>query len=256
MAELLVDLIQAVPLAVDQVREALWEDGMTIALFAAVFLFGLYGVAAGFRRLWRAYVVWSNEVIPAGDLYLADDVVELEGTARRLEETVEAKYTGEECLVCDYEKKRKQHDRDGDTESTWTTVESGREEVPFVVDDDSGTAAVDPEGAALALGTDDIEGGTRTKKLESRIESGDPIHVYGQRRAVTERRGDALDDRRYYVGDGDAVSTYRITDGSEGWAVVHLLGTGLLIIVVCGILAVICGLFVLDLLGFAPSRLG
>jgi hypothetical protein len=239
------------PLAVEQIRQALWENGLTIALFAVGFLLCLYGVAAGIRRLWQAYAVWSNESIAAAEVHLADGVVELEGTAETLERTVESPYTDTTCLAYEYEKKRKEHDHGGDDhDSTWNTVDSGRDGAPFLLADDSGTVAVDPGGAELALGSDDIEGGTRTRKIENRLEPGDPIHVYGQRRSAAEQREDALDQQRYYVGDGDAVSTFRITDGSETWAVAGLLGQGLFLIVVCSLLAGICGLFVLDFLGF------
>jgi hypothetical protein len=238
-------VLLAVPLVVEQIQEALWEDGMTITLVALVFLFCLYGFVKGLGLFWEGYKVKSRDVTPANEVYLADGVVEVEGTAEILDETVESPYTNTDCLVYEYKKER-DTDR-GD--SGMTTVASGSEGVPFLLADGSGEVAVDPTGAEFMLGTDDIEGGTREKKHENRIEPGDPIHISGQKREAAEKREDALDQERCYVGDGDRVSQYRITDGSETWAVVGLVGKGVFVTLVTGAVAVISGLFLLDLLG-------
>lgn len=239
------EAVLAVPLVVEQMREAFLEDGMTITLVALVFLFFLYGFVKSPVLFWEAYKVKSRDVTPANEVYLTDGVVEVEGTAELLEETVESPYTNTDCLVCEYEK-----ERDIDDDSGMTTVDSGCKSVPFLLTDGSGEVAVDPSGARFMLGTDDIEGGTRESKKENRIEPGDPIHIVGQKRAAAERREDGLDQQRCYVGDGDRLSQYRITDGSETWAVVGLVAKGVFITLSTGAFAVISGLFLLELFGF------
>jgi hypothetical protein len=243
--------VLAVPLVVDQIQESLREDGMTIALVALVFLFCLYTFLKGLGLFWEAYKIKSRDVTPANEVYLADGVVEVEGTAEVLDETVQSPYTNTDCLVYEYKKERDDgHTGDDTHDSGMTTVDSGSEGVPFLLADDSGDVAVDPTGAEYMLGTDDVEGGTREKKHENRIEPGDSIHVVGQKRAAAERREDGLDQQRCYVGDGDRISQYRITDGSETWAVVGLLAKGVFVTLFTGGVAVISGLFLLDLFGF------
>jgi len=245
------ELALVVPLVVDQIQEALSEDGMTIALVALVFLFCLYTFVKGFGLFREAYKIKSRDVTPANEVYLADGVVEVEGTAEVLDETVQSPYTNTDCLVYEYKKERDDgHTGDDTHDSGMTTVDSGSEEVPFLIADGTGDVAVDPTGAEFMLGTDDVEGGTREKKHENRIEPGNPIHVTGQKREAAEQRDDGLDQQRCYVGDGDRVSQYRITDGSETWAVVGLVAKGVFVTLVTGAVAVISGLFLLDLFGF------
>lgn len=237
--------VLAVPLVVEQIKQALWEDGMTITLVALVFLLFLRGFVKGLGLFWEAYKVKSRDVTPANEVYLADGVVEVEGTAEVLDETVESPYTTTDCLVYEYKK-----ERDIDDDSGMTTVDSGREGVPFLLADGSGEVAIDPTGAEFMLGTDDIEGGVHEKKHENRIEPGDSIHVSGQKRAAAEQRDDVLDQERCYVGDGNRISQYRITDGSETWAVVGLVAKGVFATLATGAVTVISGLFLLDLFGF------
>ena len=212
------ELALVVPLVVDQIQEALSEDGMTIALVALVFLFCLYTFVKGFGLFREAYKIKSRDATPANEVYLADGVVEVEGTAEVLDETVQSPYTNTDCLVYEYKKERDDgHTGDDTHDSGMTTVDSGSEEVPFLIADGTGDVAVDPTGAEFTIGTDDVEGGTREKKHENRIEPGNPIHVTGQKREAAEQRDDGLDHSGVTSATGTVSrSTVSPTDRKPG----------------------------------------
>lgn len=73
---------------------------------------------------------------------------EVEGTPSPLDETLEAPFTGTECLAYEIEVERYRHDDDG---SNWHTVEDDDVSVPFEVRDGTGSVRVDPSDATLSL---------------------------------------------------------------------------------------------------------
>lgn len=209
---------------------------------------------------WRsAYAMWSRDPIRAAAVASAGagSDVEIAGSVAVLEETLEAEYTGRECVAYTYTEQERRGssgcDSRGGTE--WNTVDSGGERVPFLVRDDSGAVAVDPSGASLTVETDHEAGGQGTKRRESRLDPGDRVHVYGQKHTAVERVA-GLDTRRHYVGGGDETPTFRITEGGEtraetrGWLQVVLGAVILLALSVVGLDFVVFGL------GFDPVVFG
>lgn len=241
---------------VDRVETVIAEDGAEFAVLSAVVIACLVGVVFGVRNLQDAYAIWSNDPIPAGEVYAAETLVEVEGTAEPIERTVESPYGETASLVYSYEKERRRTevDEDGNRETHWETVDSGRDAVPFRVTDDSGSVPVDPEGSDFEAGEDHQERSGSVRRTERRLVPGDTVHVYGQKREVVE--GDLLDDRRQYVGDGQRVTTFQITQGGELHAVGWTAGKGVVYTLVSAVLAVIVANQLVVLLGYGPGLFG
>lgn len=241
---------------IDRVQMTIRQDGTELAVLSIVTVACLVGVVVGGRNLWDAYKIWSNDPIPAGEVYAAETVVEVEGTAESIGETTQSPYDDVESLVYSYKKERRETeiDEDGNQETRWETIASGRDAVPFRVSDDSGSVPVDPEGSDFEAGVDYRDRRGNIRQTERRLVPGDGVHVYGQRQEVVE--GDLLDDQRQYVGDGDAVTTFQITQGGEAYAIGWTAGKG----AVYAVVSIVVGVFVVDqlvtLLGYGPFLFG
>lgn len=186
---------------------------------------GLVAVAWGALHFRDGYAMWTNDPVDAAQVRYEDGVVEVTGTANPLHDTIEAPYSNESCLAYEYKRKERRDDHahdDDDTGPDWRTVDSGSSSVPFVVEDESGTVAVDPEGADISMDDTDYSSRTRTKRLEGRLDVGETVHVFGHHRQAAE--GD-LADEPVHIGDGDQVN-FRIADTSGGRAVLRVLAKG------------------------------
>lgn len=244
----------------DQIRAQLSADGTTIALVALGLLLCLVGLAVGIREYRNAYAIWSNDPVSTDEVGLVDGVVEVKGTAAALDSTIQSPYTDTESLVCSYKRERREthydNDDDDGPDHSWKTVSSGHDSVPFLVRDDAGEVAVAPDGADLEIGTDHRARRGDIRETERRLDPGDDVHVYGQKHTVAERRDDALAGQRHYVGDGEAVPTFQLTEGGELTAV----GRTALKATLLTVLSSVAGLYVfdllLDLLGFGPVVFG
>jgi hypothetical protein len=109
-------------------------------LFVSVFvLIGVGLFFAGIGTVWTGYQIRSAEPDSVTDA--ADGgTVELEGTAEPIDgETIQAPFTGEECLAYTYEVEEYHHDDDG---SNWDTKDSGGAGVPFELLLDTGSVVV------------------------------------------------------------------------------------------------------------------
>ncbi|WP_135821017.1 E3 ubiquitin ligase [Halostella litorea] len=222
---------------------------LATALFAAVALVGVALLADAGRHGLRAYRVRSNEPIPVGAAADESGVVEVEGVAERHERSLVAPFSGEECLVCEYEVLELQSS--GKT-SSWNTIKAGGGSVPFAVSDGTGRLLVEPAGAKLALDehvtrvgggdrpperiarwiedTPDVDSEEKTwdlrvielkagndrKYVERRVDPGDAVHVYGG--SEYRRWSDAGGAVNVAIRDGLA-PLFRITDGDERAAV-------------------------------------
>lgn len=198
--------------------------GLLIASVAGILL-GVYLVVWGVNGIRRGFSVWSNDPIPIADAHLADGTIEVEGTAESLVETVNAPYSGRSCLAYSSKKERKERERndDGDWETNWKTVSSSSGSVPFDVVDETGSIPVDPGEATLGMDREYSSRSGDVRRRENRIDTGDDVHVIGQRLSVTEKRPE-LGDAAEYIGDGDDAPTFRVTDGSELETVARMFG--------------------------------
>lgn len=196
-----------------------------MALAAVGGMLGVYLVVWGVNGVRRALAVWANDPIPIDEAHLADGTIEVEGTAEPLSETLRSPYDGADCLAYGYSKKRKEREKneDGEYETKWRTVDSGDDAVPFLVSDDTGSIPVDPAGATLGLDTEYSDRTGDVKRSEKRIDPGDGVHVIGRKIPAVESDAD-LGDARTYIGDGEEVPTFRVTNGGELETVARMFG--------------------------------
>lgn len=92
---------------------------------------------------------------------------EVEGTPSALDDTLEAPFTGTECVAYEVEVERYRHDDDG---SNWHSVEEGDESVPFEIRDGTGSVRVDASDATLSLEDSYQEVVDRDERPPERIE--------------------------------------------------------------------------------------
>lgn len=184
---------------------------------------GLVAVVWGVFALRDAFEIWSHEPVDAAAVRHESGVVEVSGTAKRLDETVTAPYSDTDCLAYEYTRKERRDDvGDDDNSPDWRSVESGSDSVPFLIEDDTGRVPIDPRGADISTSDTDYSSSTRTKRLEGRLDAGETVHVFGHH----HRNGTGeLADEPVYVGDGGEVN-FRIADTSGTRAVLRLFAKG------------------------------
>lgn len=214
-------------------------DLVVFLLLALGVVIGPYVLYLALGQLGLAYRIFASDPIDAATVRSAEGVVEVEGVARKLEETLTGTYSNEPAFAYTWKKKRRETETDaeGNEETSWETISQGDTAVPFAVEDDSGTVAVDPGGANLTIDESRQDGdsgwfgsGSRYRKYEGRIGPGDSVHVYGQKRTSAPDE-DSPGDEPYYIGGGDAVSEFVVSDVSELRTVLRYLGIALLLLV-------------------------
>lgn len=117
-----------------------------LAFLSVFVLVGLAVVGAGLSRL-RA-LVYMLRIDGETVADVSTGLSEVEATPAAIDDTLEAPFTGTECLAYEIEVERYRHDDDG---SNWHTVEESAESVPFEIRDGTGSVRVDPSGATLSL---------------------------------------------------------------------------------------------------------
>lgn len=223
-----------------------WEQ-VFFAVFVSLFLvIGMWGLWKAILELWRGAAIATSDPIDAGSVYLADDEVELEGEVEAIpDEQLTSRYTDTEVVAHTYEKKERERrvDSDGTTHTHTRTLEEGRDAVPFYVRDQSGAVPIDPTDAEFSFDTELISGG-HVKTYEGRLGDGDTVHVMGQKRDATTEE-ETIDGEETYVGDGDAVADFTISDTTELRTVARYGLSGLGGLVLFGIWTALSGLFFL-----------
>lgn len=196
-------------------------------------------IRLGVGQLRQGYRIFTSDPVGAGTVRDEEGIVEVEGVARPLEGTLNGKYSDKPALAQSWRRERKleRTDDDGNTKTEWRTVSKGTDFVPFRVEDETGSVAVDPTGAHLSISESRIRQGGRVRignrnrrhrEYEGRIAPGDSVHVYGQKRTATDPTV-GPDDSEVYIGDGDDVSEFVVSDGSELGTVLRYLGFGLVL---------------------------
>lgn len=219
-----------------------FDEPVGWVIFAMVGLAVVAGpvvLAYGARQLRIAASIALNDPVDAGAVHLEDGVVEVVGTATPLEEPLSGTYSGETALAQTWRRVEETEETDdGDTQTTTRTVSSGRDAVCFLVEDETGSVAVDPTGANLSIGeslvaSDGPRGSENryTYDYEGRIEPGDAVHVYGQVRSAAASE-DAPGDGSVYVGDGGDVDEFVVSDASALRTALRYAGNGLLVVFV------------------------
>lgn len=175
---------------------------------ASVVFLSLLGYGAVlFRRSTR---VDGYEPVPVEEALEADGTVEVEGVARGMREALEAEFSKKRVLAHDWRKERKKR---GGTD---TTLDSGREAVPFYLEDETGRVAVDAADADLRLGEETVEDDEVFRQVEGRIEPGDEVRVRGSKRSLSSDGGDG-EAAAVYIGDVTRKGTADlcVSDGVE-----------------------------------------
>ncbi|WP_435361295.1 hypothetical protein [Haloarchaeobius sp. DFWS5] len=157
-----------------------------LVVFACGFLALLYGL----RELSVAVRLHRADATPIGGV-TPDQRVEIEGTARPSEEPIEAPFSGESTLYGEWRVKQRHTDEAG---TEWATEQYEYDGVPFLVEDQSGTALVYPAGVDTRL----------TEDVVAEVSSSD---------SPPDRIERALDDRGWSSEDGTLDS---VTEAFQG----------------------------------------
>lgn len=105
-------------------------------------------VTLGARELWFALRIYRGEPQAIADVANDPGPVEVVGTARPDEGTVEAPFSGAESLVCEWELQQSEPSGDPETGGrNWKTMATGLRGGPFRVEDDTASCRVEPAGS-------------------------------------------------------------------------------------------------------------
>jgi len=239
-------------------------------------LVGTLALGYGLWHLRPVYHILTNDPIAVRDLVTHTGPAEVEGRARPTDEgsTVTAPFSDIECLACTYEAEEL---RSSGKNNYWKTLDEGAVAVPFLVEDETGSARVDPAGATLKFDeqvvtvpggeeppasiaqyinrTEDIETqhdetvnlvvtelsvGNDQRFVERRLDVEESVYVYGDvERAPAGEWGSSLVDARLTRGQTE---TMVVSDTSERGTAWRLARRPLLFVLV-GVVALLPGLF-------------
>ncbi|MFP8952878.1 GIDE domain-containing protein [Natrialbaceae archaeon A-arb3/5] len=227
---------------------------MESTLFALLFAGGGI-VALGYGglqlRKWRR--IRAGEPVPIREAVIESDPVEIEGRIEPYEETLTSPILTEECVAYEYEveEKKRRRGRKGRNKTTWKTVDSGSARRPFVLEDETGTAHVDPSSASLSMGTErtnsiDDEsslppglqstssgplsisiggfnlGGNQMRYTEKRLDVGEDGYVFGQSESNPHWA-----DVDIALSDGPETPMFLVSDTGEAGTMRRFLQYGL-----------------------------
>lgn len=120
-----------------------------ILIFAGI---GLFLFGAGVREAIRAVRLRRTAPVPVSGLSEASGRVVVTGVARKADRTVRAPFTDRDCLAYSWHVDAVTTERGPDgVRFRRNVVDRGREAVPFLVDDGTGSVLVDPKGSDLRL---------------------------------------------------------------------------------------------------------
>lgn len=190
---------------------------LVIALFGVAIPVGPWVSLKGAQLFQQGYAMATNDPVQAGKAHHESGVVEVKGTAASLGETIRGKYSDKPALAQKYHREVKQEDTDDDgtTSTSWRTTNRGSDVVPFRVEDESGAVAVDPAGASLSITESEVYSIKNDEKTyEGLIEPDDLVYVYGQLQKAADPT-DAPGNRQTYIGDGENVSEFVVSDTGE-----------------------------------------
>ncbi len=163
-------------------------------ILGGLIFFSLGSVAAGVGvsalRKWIG--VRGNELVTIADATIGGggDTVAVEGIVQAVDgDVLESPLEEESCVAYEYLIERYSGD-------SWYMINEGEDRLPFVLDDGTATAYVDPEGARTSFSSELVEGIDRhelpdgvggvkniagmRRYLEGRIEVGDTVYVKGR----------------------------------------------------------------------------
>lgn len=223
---------------------------LLVVFFGVAIPAGPWVTRVGLNRVRRGYTMIAADPVGAGDAHLESGVVEVKGTAKSLGETTAGKYTGEPALAQKWHEEREEEgtDADGNTTTSWRTTDRGSDAVPFLIEDETGSIAVDAPNAALTIDESNThEGPTNERWYEGRIEPGDSAYVFGQLEKANDR-ADAPGEERAYIGDGEDAPEFLVSDsGGLGIFADYVVLGGMLVAVGIGVTLLLPVLFLITL---------
>ncbi|MDJ1432493.1 GIDE domain-containing protein [Halostagnicola sp. A-GB9-2] len=140
-------------------------DIVTVLIGVVIAGLGIAGLVVGGKALRQWRQLSANDPVPINQAITASGTVEVEGDIRGHDSTLESVHFGEDCVAYEYEVEKRRHSSNN-SGSNWRTIDSGQAFRPFVLEDESGTAYVDPEGALFSLEKE------RTRKTNAQ---GEPV---------------------------------------------------------------------------------
>lgn len=205
--------------------------GVLLLVLVAI---GVHLISQALKSLQRGWAIWQSDPVGASEVQYEDGAVEVQGTVEQLEaELLTTEYTDTPAVGYDYQHKV-ESDKGGEDNERWETVESGTEMQPFYVTDETGSIAVDPDGATISLDSEQISRNSTIelgpvdastgKRYEGRLVPDDHVHVYGQKRTA---QGDGPGGEQFYIGDGEQTDIFSIADTTEFRTSVRHLGQGI-----------------------------
>jgi len=225
-----------------------------VILFGLVFAgVGIFLLVSGGKTLRQWRQISTNDPVDIRDATTESDLVEIEGRVRPHDSTLESPHFGKECVVYEYktEERRRRRPKNSKSRKRWKTIDSGQSSRPFVVEDESGTAYVDPNSASLSLASERRRH-KNTQRNSSPVGSTLGMAVSAvvpalgglgsRKRRYTEKRLD-LNGQCYVAGaaerppagvDADVsiagtdVSTFLVSDTTEAKTRLRILSRGLL----------------------------
>ena len=126
-------------------------DPVTLAIGGIVAALGVAGVWTGTSSLRRWRRLGADDPVPIREAVSRSGSTEVEGTVREHESTLESPVLDQPCVAYEYAIEQRRNRGGSRSGSRWRTVEEGADRTSFVIEDESGRAYVDPEGASLSL---------------------------------------------------------------------------------------------------------
>ncbi|RQG89067.1 hypothetical protein EA462_11860 [Natrarchaeobius halalkaliphilus] len=214
-------------------------DLVSLAIGGILAALGVAGIWTGTSSLRQWRRLGADDPVPVREAISRSGSVEVEGAVREHETTLESPVMDESCVAYEYTIEQRRNRGGKRSGSRWRTIEDGTDRRPFVLEDESGRAYVDPDGASLSLerertrnpnGDSPLPGFLRSLNVDFSINIGGPFGAGIGNRRYTERRLD-LDGHCYVVGQaerspagidadvaivGGESPTFLISDATEG----------------------------------------
>lgn len=166
------------------------------------------------RHARESVAVIRNRPISATAVADVTGVVEVQGAAQPIIEDGEEFHPDDPILYTERIERVTDTEVDNTTPSSTTTVSEDEQKIPFLVEDSSGTVAVDPQGATLNFRERRTSRGGRRQRYRGDIKPGDTVHVFGEKRTVDDPE-DAPGSDPYFISNGSNVPNFTITDRGQ-----------------------------------------
>lgn len=130
---------------------------LTDILFLGVFILAgivmLYFAITSFKRI---QLIRNSDEVSIHEAVNRDDIVQINGKAKKYKEILNSPLEDKDCFAYDYtiEKRTRRRSSNGRSRKKWRTVESGNDDVDFILEDNSGTAYIHTDGAEKLLDTE------------------------------------------------------------------------------------------------------